>query len=111
MLLSEVEGRLHTCPGVGRDYDKSPAFSLLLEKQHAAVHDLDSVLDVAGLSVVPAKSLGAYDLMSILEAADDESVTAFTLALSSLGNVRMTTMRAFDTAEMREIVAAHRTYI
>ena len=56
-------------------------------------------------------TLGAYDLMSILEAADDESVTAFTLALSSLGNVRMTTMRAFDTAEMREIVAKHRMYI
>ena len=56
-------------------------------------------------------TLGAYDLMSILEAADDESVTAFALALSSLGNVRTTTMRAFDTAEMREIVAKHRTYI
>ncbi|MGB8505266.1 GYD domain-containing protein [Mycobacterium sp.] len=56
-------------------------------------------------------TLGAYDLMSILEAADDESVTAFTLALSSLGNVRTTTMRAFDTAEMREIVAKHRMYI
>ena len=56
-------------------------------------------------------TLGAYDLMSILEAADDESVTAFALALSSLGNVRMTTMRAFDTAEMREIVAKHRMYI
>lgn len=56
-------------------------------------------------------TLGAYDLMSILEAADDESVTAFALALSSLGNVRTTTMRAFDTAEMREIVAKHRMYI
>ena len=28
-------------------------------------------------------TLGAYDLVSILEAADDESVTAFALALSS----------------------------
>ena len=50
-------------------------------------------------------TLGAYDLVSILEAADDESVTAFAQALSSQGNVRTTTMRAFDTAEMREIVA------
>jgi uncharacterized protein with GYD domain len=50
-------------------------------------------------------TLGAYDLVSILEAADDESVTAFMLALSAQGNVRTTTMRAFDAAEMREIVA------
>ena len=50
-------------------------------------------------------TLGAYDFVSILEAADDESATAFALALSSLGNVRTTTMRAFDAAEMREIVA------
>ena len=48
---------------------------------------------------------GAYDLVSILEAADDESATAFALAVCSLGNVRTTTMRAFDAAEMREIVA------
>jgi uncharacterized protein with GYD domain len=50
-------------------------------------------------------TLGAYDLVSILEAADDESATAFALAVSSLGNVRTTTMRAFDAAEMRAIVA------
>ena len=50
-------------------------------------------------------TLGAYDLVSILEAADDEVVTAFAQALSSEGNVRTTTMRAFDPAEMREIVA------
>jgi uncharacterized protein with GYD domain len=46
-----------------------------------------------------------YDLVSILEAANDESATAFNLAISSQGNVRTTTMRAFDAAEMREIVA------
>ena len=43
--------------------------------------------------------------VGIFEAPDDESATALALALSSLGNVRTTTMRAFDAAEMREIVA------
>ena len=52
-----------------------------------------------------AYDLGAYDLVTILEAADDESATAFNLAICSQGNVRTTTMRAFDAAEMREIVA------
>jgi uncharacterized protein with GYD domain len=49
-------------------------------------------------------TLGAYDVVGVLEAADDESATAFALALSSQGNVRTQTMRAFDTAEMRSIV-------
>jgi uncharacterized protein with GYD domain len=49
-------------------------------------------------------TMGAYDLVSVFEAPDDESATAWALALSSLGNVRTTTLRAFDAAEMREIV-------
>jgi uncharacterized protein with GYD domain len=49
-------------------------------------------------------TLGTYDVVGILEAPDDDSATAFALALSSQGNVRTTTMRAFDTAEMRAIV-------
>ena len=35
---------------------------------------------------------------------DYERATAFALALSSQGNVRTSTLRAFDAAEMREIV-------
>jgi uncharacterized protein with GYD domain len=50
-------------------------------------------------------TLGPYDVVGILEAPDDESATAFALALSSQGNVRTTTMRAFDEAQMKEIVA------
>ena len=49
-------------------------------------------------------TLGQYDVVQIVEAPDDETATAFALALSSLGNVRTTTLRAFDEAEMRGIV-------
>jgi len=49
-------------------------------------------------------TMGAYDLVSVFEAPDDETATAWALASSSLGNVRTTTLRAFDAAEMREIV-------
>jgi uncharacterized protein with GYD domain len=49
-------------------------------------------------------TLGLYDLVGILEAPDDETVTAFELALSSQGNVRTTTMRAFSENEMREVL-------
>lgn len=50
-------------------------------------------------------TLGPYDVVGVLEAPDDESATAFALALSSQGNVRTTTMRAFDAAEMQGILA------
>jgi len=50
-------------------------------------------------------TLGAYDVVGIVEAPDDETMTAVALALSSQGNVRTTTMRAFGPDEMRQIVA------
>ena len=50
-------------------------------------------------------TLGPYDIVAVSEAPDDESATAFALALASQGNVRTTTMRAFDAAEMRGIIS------
>ena len=49
--------------------------------------------------------LGPYDIVGILEAPDDETVTAFALKLSSAGNVRTTTMRAYTREEMSSIIA------
>jgi uncharacterized protein with GYD domain len=41
----------------------------------------------------------------LLEAPEDLSVTAFTLKLGSLGNVKTQTMRAFRSEEMEGILA------
>jgi uncharacterized protein with GYD domain len=49
-------------------------------------------------------TLGPYDLAAVLEAPDDEAVTAAMLKLGSLGNVRTTTMRAFDRSEYEALV-------
>jgi uncharacterized protein with GYD domain len=49
--------------------------------------------------------LGPYDIVALLEAPDDETVTAFALKLSSLGNVRTTTMRAYSREETSSIIA------
>jgi uncharacterized protein with GYD domain len=49
-------------------------------------------------------TLGPYDVVGILEAPDDESATAFALALGSLGNVRTTSLRAFSAEEMDGII-------
>jgi uncharacterized protein with GYD domain len=49
-------------------------------------------------------TVGPYDLVGIAEAPDDESASAFALELSSSGNIRTTTMRAYDQEEMSGIV-------
>lgn len=49
-------------------------------------------------------TIGPYDLVSVSEFPDDETSTAFTLKLGAAGNVRTTTMRAFDADEMTRII-------
>jgi uncharacterized protein with GYD domain len=49
--------------------------------------------------------LGPYDIVAIGEFADDETATAAMLRLAEQGNVRTTTMRAFDRAGMADIIA------
>jgi uncharacterized protein with GYD domain len=48
--------------------------------------------------------VGSYDGMAMIEAPDEESAAAALLRLGSAGNVRTTTMRAFDAAEMGRIL-------
>lgn len=49
-------------------------------------------------------TMGAYDVVLIVEAPDDETVTSFCLAAALEGNVRTTTLRAFDKNEMAGII-------
>jgi uncharacterized protein with GYD domain len=49
-------------------------------------------------------TVGPYDLVSFFEAPDEQSVTAFLLELGSVGNVRSTTLRAYDREEMSGIL-------
>ena len=50
-------------------------------------------------------TLGQYDLVAIIDAPDDESATAFALAIGSGGNVRTQSLRAFSKSEMNAILA------
>ena len=50
-------------------------------------------------------TMGAYDVVALFEAPDDETMTAFACKVSSLGNVKTQTMRAFRKEEMEGIVA------
>lgn len=49
-------------------------------------------------------TLGAYDLVAIIEAPDDEAAARALLTLGAKGNVRTVTMRAFAEAEFRKII-------
>jgi uncharacterized protein with GYD domain len=49
-------------------------------------------------------TLGAHDMVSIVDAPDDETLSAALLRNASLGNFRTTTMRAFSADEMRAVI-------
>jgi uncharacterized protein with GYD domain len=49
-------------------------------------------------------TLGEHDIVSVIEAPDDETATAALLALGSQGNLRTRTMRAFSRDEMRAVI-------
>lgn len=49
-------------------------------------------------------TLGPVDVVALFEAPDDETMTAFSLAINKLGNVKTQTLRAFTADEMRKVV-------
>ena len=51
-------------------------------------------------------TLGPYDFVQIIEAPNDEAVAKYVLSINSKGNVRTTTMRAWDEAEHFEFLKA-----
>ena len=47
---------------------------------------------------------GQYDLVSLVEGPDEQSIAAFGLALTQQGNVKFQTLRAFTRDEMAAII-------
>lgn len=47
---------------------------------------------------------GQYDLVTLCEAESETAIAAFGLALSSQGNVKFQTLRAFTRDEMNEVL-------
>ena len=50
-------------------------------------------------------TLGQHDVVCLLEAADEASITAFNLAIAGQGNVRSQSLRAFNATEMDKVLA------
>jgi uncharacterized protein with GYD domain len=49
-------------------------------------------------------TVGSYDIVGLAEMPDDESISAFLLELSSAGNLRATTLRAYNREQMSSIL-------
>ena len=49
-------------------------------------------------------TMGAYDMVGIVEMPDDAAAAKFATSLGSLGNVRTTTLRAFSEDDYRGII-------
>ena len=68
----------------------------------------DGVRELARKMGIDTKSIywtiGSYDIVATFEAPNDEAMTALSLALSSQGNIRTQTMRAFSKDELSSIL-------
>jgi uncharacterized protein with GYD domain len=51
-------------------------------------------------------TFGAYDMISVVEAPDDEVVAKYLLSLGSGGNLRTMTLKAFAETSYREIIGS-----
>ena len=49
-------------------------------------------------------TLGTHDIVGVLDAPDGETLAAALLKLGAAGNLRTTTLRAFNAEEMRGII-------
>ena len=64
------------------------------------------IKDIGGELKAFYMTMGGYDLVTIVEAPNDEAVAKLLLTIGGLGNIRTTTLRAFTEAETRKIIAS-----
>jgi uncharacterized protein with GYD domain len=93
-----------------------PTYVVLLNWTDQGIRNVKESLERAQAAAALAEQMGArfkdtywtlgpYDVVAVVEAPDDETATAFALAASAQGNIRSTTLRAFDREEFQQILA------
>lgn len=93
-----------------------PTYVSLMNWTDQGVRDFKSTVERAEQATNLAEKMGGkvsaiywtegqYDLVGIAEFPDDETGTAFQLALASAGNLRTTTLRAHSASQMSSIIA------
>jgi len=65
----------------------------------------DALAEKHGASIVHIYwTMGQHDIVAVIEAPDDESITAMMLELTAAGNIRTSPLRGFDHDEMQPII-------
>lgn len=64
----------------------------------------NAVEKAGGKFVSEYYTLGKYDIVTTVEAPNDEAIASLLLATASLGNVRSETLRAFPVSEAGKII-------
>jgi uncharacterized protein with GYD domain len=73
-----------------------------IKRSEAAMAEAEKM----GMKIIqPLWTMGAYDVVVLLEAPNDETMSAFTLKIGSMGSVKTQTMRAFRREEMEGILS------
>jgi uncharacterized protein with GYD domain len=92
-----------------------PTYISLMNWTDQGVRTAKETLDRSSAATALAESMGGkikdiywtngpYDIVTVAEFPDDATGTAFLLAAGSQGNIRTTTLRAFDRDEVAEIL-------
>ena len=93
-----------------------PSYIHLIEFKDQGIRNIQDTVKRGDAAIAQAKNMGikvveeywtmgAYDGVIIMEAPDDETMSAFVLKAGSLGNVKGQTLRAFRRDEMEKILA------
>jgi uncharacterized protein with GYD domain len=112
--LVRVKSRRLFCPA-GKGGGHMPTYVVLVNWTEQGVRNVKQTIERTdsggelaekhGLKLERAYwTVGPYDMIAVFEAPDDESVSAHLLEIGSLGNVRTTTLRAYDEEEMSAIL-------
>jgi uncharacterized protein with GYD domain len=93
-----------------------PSYVCLIQFKDQGIRNIKDTVKRGEAAIAEAKkmgvkiveeywTMGAYDGVVIIEAPDDETMSAFILKMGSLGNVQGQTLRAFRRNEMEGILA------
>jgi uncharacterized protein with GYD domain len=77
----------------------------VIKESPARAGAFEVMADKYGVKLVSLHyTVGSYDIIAIMDAPDEETVTAVLLNVGSLGNVRSQTLRGFSSEEMQGIL-------
>src|ERR1700754_855683 len=101
--MSKKEGAMVTYVGLMSFTEKGIQSLKETTKRAAAAKEVGKKVGVNMRELL--WTTGAYDLVCVLEAEDEQALAAFSLATAIQGNVRSCSLRAYTAKEMDEILA------